>query len=178
MTFSLRACAVTFLGLLSVSEAYPAQTKDRRPDDKSLRAADGGGGTMVKKAPVAANEDLGQLVVRRENARAGSAGGKDTVTTATSLAAVDTETLKVELARLRQEIKDKQRKVELLMHMFVTDEQVFVRDPTREYGETDEEMKRRYEQEELRRQTAELGRMRARLESLTKSVEESAEKVR
>ena len=80
----------------------------------------------------------------------------------------------VEIVAVRQEIKDKQRKLELLMKMFVTDEQTFIRNPSGQSGDDDLAMKRRYEQEELRKQAAEIGQLRARLDVLTKAVEEKA----
>ena len=73
---------------------------------------------------------------------------------------------KAEIASLEQRIKDKQRRVELLMRLFVTDEKSFVKDPLNPDEDAATQERRRYEQDELHRETAEVARLQARLNRL------------
>jgi hypothetical protein len=170
MTPYLRGSPAVLVLFLSVPAVFWAQTKTQRPDDKSPRAADGAGGTMVKKPPLTPNDDIAKLTVHKQSAPAAMRVAKSKED---PVVQVDKAT--VEIAALRQEIKDKQRKLELLMKMFVADEQPFIRNPSGQSGDDDLQMKRRYEQEELRQATVEIGQLKARLEMLVKVVEEKAE---
>ena len=169
----LRAFPIIFVLLLCAPGFSWGQSKTPRPDDTSLRAADGAGGTMVKKAPVTTDDDIAKLTVRKQNKPVETLVAKSAGPDMNFSVVADPEKAKEELASLRLELKDKQRKLELLMKMFVTDEQAFIRNPSGQNGEDEAQMKRRYEQEELRKQTAEIGRLRAQMEVLTKAVEET-----
>lgn len=170
----LRAFAIILVVLFCVPEISWAQSKTPRPDDTSVRAADGAGGTMVKKAPVTTDDDIAKLTVRKQNKSTETLVANASVGETSFSIPADPEKANAELAALRLELKDKQRKLELLMKMFVTDEQAFIRDPSGQRGEDEAKMKLRYEQEELRQQTAEIGRLRAQMEALTESLEENA----
>jgi len=150
-------------------ELFWAQSKSQRPDDTSAREADGAGGTLIKKSPVTTDDDIAKLTVRKPNKPAPMLVAKSM-----DAPMIDPDKAEAEIAALRKEIKDKQRKLELLMKMFVTDEQPFIRNPSGQSGEDDLQMKRRYEQEELRQQAAEIGRLRARLDALAKTAETKA----
>ena len=172
----LRAFPLILAVLLCAPEVFWAQSKTQRPDDTSKRAADGAGGTMVKKAPVVTDDDIAKLTVLKQNKPEETLLAKNNAITKTDAfsLAKDPAKANAELAALRQEVKDKQRNLELLMKMFVTDEQTFIRNPSGQSGEDDAQMKRRFEQEELRQEAAKIGQLRDRLESLTKAVEASA----
>ena len=170
----LRALPMIFLLLLCVPEFFWAQSKTPRPDDTSARAADGAGGTMVKKSPEMTDDDIVKLTVRKQNKPAGTLVAKSTAPEINLYVRENPEKANTELATLRQELKDRQQKLELLMKMFVTDEQAFIRNPSGQNPEEEAQRKRRYEQEELRQQTSEIGRVRVRIEALANAVEENA----
>lgn len=71
-----------------------------------------------------------------------------------------------EIAALQQQIKDKQKRIALLMRLFVDDEKEFLMNPAD--GNTDPVVaeRRRYEQDELRWETAELAKLKAKLVEL------------
>ena len=78
----------------------------------------------------------------------------------------DPEKRKAEIAALEQQIKEKQRKIQLLMRMFVLDEEAFLKDPSGQSEEEETRAKRRFEQEELLQEGKEVARLRARLEQI------------
>ena len=164
-------------GLLSVPGGSWAQGKDKEPKVAGARLVDGTKGTPVKARPVITDDDICLLAARAPakptgNTKAGAPGAKSAVI------AQDAEKTKAEIAALQVQIKEKQRKIELLMQMFVTDERPFLNDPSGQNGDADAQAKRRYEQEELREQTAEIAQLRTRLEVLTAAGGEKAGKVR
>jgi hypothetical protein len=163
----LRGISPVLAVVLCVPVVARAQSNSQRPDDTSTRAADGAGGTMVKKPPVTTDDDIAKLTVRKPSEPAPLLVAKRV-----EAPVGDPEKAKAEMVALRQEIKQRQRKLELLMKMFVTDEQAFIRNPSGQTGDDDLQMKRRYEQEELRQEAAVIGQLRTRLEVLTKVVEE------
>ncbi len=71
-----------------------------------------------------------------------------------------------EIAVLDQQIQDKQKRIALLLRLFVNDERAFLMDPAnaKAYGAVAE--RRRYEQDELRWETAELAKLQARREQV------------
>jgi hypothetical protein len=71
-----------------------------------------------------------------------------------------------EVATLQQQIKDKQKRIALLMRLFVDDEKAFLIDPGNANGDAAVAERRRYEQDELRWETAELGKLKMKLEEL------------
>ena len=172
----LRAFPVILVVFLCAPELFLAQTNTMRPDHTSKRAADGAGGTMVKKTPVATDDDIAKLTVRKQSNPEETLLAKNNTTTKTEALSIadDPEKATAQLAALRQELKDKQRNLELLMKMFVTDEQAFIRNPSGQSGEDEAQMKRRFEQEELRQEAAKIRELRDRLESLTNAVEAAA----
>ncbi len=105
---------------------------------------------MIKKAPVASKDDI----VKLQTDEASHAGDAP-VPHATETPATAGYTPE-EIAVVQQQMKDKQKKVELLMRMFNADERPFLNDPSGQTGESDAVAKRRYEQEELRKTAAEV----------------------
>jgi hypothetical protein len=73
---------------------------------------------------------------------------------------------KAEIAALEKEIRDRKRKVELLMRLFVTDEKAFLLNPTNPNEDAATREQRRYEQDELHYETAQVARLQARLDAL------------
>ena len=70
-----------------------------------------------------------------------------------------------EIASLERQIPERQKRIALLMKLFVQDEQAFLRNPSGTADPAVEE-RRRYEQDELRWETAELAKMKASLEKM------------
>jgi len=71
-----------------------------------------------------------------------------------------------DIASLEQQIKDRQNRITLLMRLFVNDEKAFLMDPSNTKVDAVVAERRRYEQDELRWETAELAKLEARLEEL------------
>ena len=74
-----------------------------------------------------------------------------------------------EIALVEKQIKDKQKRITLLMRLFVDDEQTFLRDPGNAAVDGAAVERRQYEQDELQWETAELAKLKAREEELKKS---------
>jgi hypothetical protein len=72
----------------------------------------------------------------------------------------------VEIAALQKQIKDKQKRIELLMRLFVTDEKKFVQFSGDLEMNPDVQSRIRNEQEELRRESAACAQLQARLDAL------------
>jgi hypothetical protein len=169
MKLLLRICTALLLVLVTVSGgSCQAQSKPKAKlvAARDFAATDSTGGTMVKKAPVSSQDEI---VVLQTDAAARPAAS---VLTGSSEKAAITE---AEIALLRQQLKDKQKKVELLMRMFNTDERQFLIDPSGQTGDGDAVAKRRFEQEELRRTAAEVAALRGKLEPLTAGEQKASE---
>ena len=82
-------------------------------------------------------------------------------------AAEDLARKSAEIVVLQKLIKEKQRHIELLMHLFVTDERRFVQTPTDAEADPAAQARIRQEQEELRVETAVCARLQARLVALS-----------
>jgi hypothetical protein len=68
---------------------------------------------------------------------------------------------------LEKQIQDKQKKILLLMRLFVTDEQEFLRNPGDSQVDREIKERRQSEQEELHAETAGLPQLKAKLNELT-----------
>ena len=79
----------------------------------------------------------------------------------------DTGRTAAEISSLETQIKDKQKRIVLLMRLFVDDERSFVSDPSNTKVDSVVQDRRKYEQDELLWETAELARLKARLNELT-----------
>lgn len=73
---------------------------------------------------------------------------------------------KAEIAALEKQAVDMQKRITLLMRLFVDDEQAFLKDPGDTTGDPGVRERRKYEQDELLYETAQLARVKARLEEL------------
>jgi hypothetical protein len=72
-----------------------------------------------------------------------------------------------EIVSLQKQIKDKQKRIELLMHLFATDEPSFLKSPSDAQDNATVQARLRSEQEELRAETAACARLQAHLDALT-----------
>jgi hypothetical protein len=167
MALSLRVCAIILLTALSMPGICRAQSKNKPPDVRPSPIAGEVHGTPVKKTPALTDDDIALLAPRPAANPTGTPGAETPAEAATrEFAAVpqDPEKRKTEIAALQQQIKEKQLKIQLLMRMFVLDEQAFLKDPSGQYEEEEGRAKRRFEQEELLQAGKEIARLRARLE--------------
>ncbi|MGB7847559.1 MAG: hypothetical protein WBL63_18240 [Candidatus Acidiferrum sp.] len=79
-----------------------------------------------------------------------------------------------EIAVVEKQIQEKQKQIVLLMRLFVKDERPFLNDPGNANGDSAAQERRKYEQDELLWETAELARLRGRLQQLTAAGKENA----
>ncbi len=171
MNPSLRVFAVIFVCASCAPGICRAQAGNKAQNIEATQTSTGMKGTPVKKAPVLTDDEIGLLVARQpaksaDSTKAGPAA-KDSLAIPQ-----DPEQRKAEIASLEQQIKEKQSKMQLLMRMFVVDEEAFLKDFTGGLENDDAHAKRRFEQDELLREGKELGQLRARLDVLQSATAE------
>jgi hypothetical protein len=169
MALSLRVYATILLGTLSMPGVCRAQNKNKPPDVQPSSIAGEVRGTQVKKTPALTDDDIALLAPRpaansAETPKTDAAA--EPATKASAEAPQNPEERKAEIAALEKQVKEKQRKIQLLMRMFVLDEEAFLKDPSGQSEEEEARAKRRYEQEELLQEGKEVARLRARLEQI------------
>jgi hypothetical protein len=71
-----------------------------------------------------------------------------------------------EIAAVEKQIQDKQKRIALLMRLFVNDERSFLNNPGDAGADPAVQERRKYEQDELLWETAEIARLRGRVEEL------------
>ena len=114
---------------------------------------------------VATNDPIALLAMRSTSATLTS----DSAASRDSAAANETTRKAAELTSIERQIKEKQERIVFLMRLFVDDEPAFVNDPGNTNVAPTIADRRRYEQDELHWETAELARLKARLRELTAS---------
>jgi hypothetical protein len=134
-----------------------------------MRHADVLEGTPVKRAPVTSDDSITRLAtnppaghVERTATVADAGGGKESTATAE-----DADRKAAQIASLERQIQDKQKRILLLMRLFVTDEQRFLRDPGENQVDGEIKERRQSEQVELHAETAGLAQLKAKLNELT-----------
>jgi len=175
MTPSLRVFTLFFVCALCAPGICRAQNKakDKPSAIEAAQTSTGMKGTPVKKAPVLTDDDIG-LLVAREPGKSADGAKADPAAKDSPAIQQDPEQRKAEIAALQQAIKEKQSKMQLLMRMFVIDEQAFLKDPTGDSENEDARAKRHFEQGELLREGKEIGQLRARLDVLQSAANEKA----
>lgn len=156
-------------GLLGVCGEARAQSQTA-PDQTAKTESSAGPKKPVRKPDqVLTNDSVALLAVRRAPAAAEKTG--TTQPAGTNLDASGTsdtaEKKAEELASLEKQIQDKQKRIVLLMRLFVNDEEPFLRDPANPKGDAGSQDQRKYEQEELLYETSQLAKLKARLNALT-----------
>lgn len=177
MALSVRVVTAVLFGAVSMPGVCRAQSKTKPPDLQPSSIAGEVHGTQVKKTPALTDDGIALLAPRpaanpAETAKTEAAAGPATKSSAE--APQNPEERKAAIAALEQQIKDKQLKIQLLMRMFVLDEEAFLKDPSGQSEEEEARAKRRYEQEELLQQGKEVARLRARLEQIAPPGSEKA----
>jgi len=120
-----------------------------------------------KPDQVITNDTIGLLAVRRAP-RVMPVPVTETTPPKDDGAATDAAARKAaEVASLEKRIRDKQKRIALLMKLFVNDEKEFLKYGGAAEADPEAQDRRRYEQDELRWETAELAKLQVRLEELT-----------
>jgi len=164
-----RVGTAILLGTLSMPGACRAHSNTQSPDAQPSQIVGQVRGTPVKKTPLPTDDSIALLAPRTaanpaESLKRGTAAGPAAKESAEL--PQDPEKRKAEMAALEQQIKEQQRKIQLLMRMFVLDEQAFLKDPSGESEKDEVRAKRRFEQEELLQEGKEVALLRARLDLL------------
>ncbi len=137
MSLTVRVFAMTLLGVLSVPAGSWAQNQ---PGVEQSRIAAGTAGETLKAetaTDAAAKESAG--------------------------IPHDPENRKTEILALEHQVEEKQQRIELLMRIFVRDEQAFLKDPSGQLEDDESRAKRRFEQQELLVKAKEIAQLKTRL---------------
>jgi hypothetical protein len=154
-----------FFALLGGCAGVRAQNQDTRASSDSKPSSAVVAKPVRRAEQVLTDDPIALLAVRRTPAAAmaaGAADGKRNSDWTLGEAGRKTE----EIATLQQQIKDKQKRIALLMRLFVDDEKAFVVDPANANADSAAAERRRYEQDELRWEAAEVGKLKSRLADL------------
>jgi len=153
------AVSFSLMGLL-----LPASAHAQAP---STTSASSGQKPLTRQITVITNENIGLSLVSHAAKPAGPGNPQPApaVEKAPGVSPEEAARKDAEIAALRKQIKDKQKRIELLMHLFVTDERKFVQFPDTQ-TDPDVELRVRAEQEELRAESAACARLEARLDAL------------
>ena len=154
-----------FLTFGSLTVFFPAASQGQSP---SASSPSSGQKPPTRQTTVVTNENIGLSLVSHAAKPVSSANPQATPAVEKSPAAPPENPAKkaAEIASLRKQIKDKQKRIELLMHLFVTDERKFVQFPSDAQNDPDVEARIRAEQEELRAESAACAQLQARLDAL------------
>jgi len=156
-----------FLVALCVPAGLPAQSPDKTTSDGHDGAQTAAVVKPVRKPDqVITNDSIALLAVRRAPRIVPVPAAVEPQGTADSSAARDAAArLAAEITALEKQVQEKQKRITLLIRLFVNDEREFLRNPGAAADPVVQE-RRRYEQDELRWETAEVARLQAKLEEL------------
>lgn len=159
----LDALPLATFALIATLLPFPA-----RCQSPSATSTSSGQKPQTRQITVITNENIGLSLVSHAAKPASPASPPATpaVEKAPAPPPEDPAKKAAEIAALRKQIKDKQKRIELLMHLFVTDERKFVQSPTDTQTDPDIEARVRAEQEELRAESAACALLQARLDAL------------
>ena len=125
-----------------------------------------------KPDQVKTNDPVAQLAVKRapetpgKEAGAQEPGSAEQSSDATTASTEETEKKAAEIASLERQIQDKTKRITFLMRLFVADERPFLNDPTNQKADETTQDRRKYEQDELLWETAELAKLKTRLNEI------------
>jgi hypothetical protein len=166
-----RACLPLALlaGTLSVCGASLAQSPEHAVETPTSQKKAGPQKPTRDTGWVTTNDPVSLLSVRKSpRIVAAPATEGDAASAGQGASAMGDETRKAaEIAAVERQIQDKQKRIALLMRLFVKDERPFLNDPENTHGDTTAQDRRKYEQDELLYETAELAKLKAKLEELT-----------
>lgn len=157
-------------GLLGVCGVARAQSQTASDQTAKAQTSSVPQKPVRKPDQVLTNDSVALLAVKRAP-EAGEAAGttQQPVTPNPEANATTDDTAKktAELASLEKQIQDKQKRIVLLLRLFVDDEEPFLRDPANPKGDDASKDRRKYEQDELLYETSQLAKLKAHLNELT-----------
>ncbi len=166
-------------GLLSVPGVAWAQSQLKPAESAKSQSASGPGKPTHKPDWVANNDSIVRLAVRQVPSSV-EALAAEPATVANDAAkeaggtAEDPVNKAAEIAAVEKQIQDKQKKIALLMRLFVNDERSFLNNPSDPGADAAVQERRKYEQDELLYESAEIARLRTRLKRLVSTGGEKA----
>jgi len=168
---SLRVFLPIVAGLLSVCEVSWAQSQEKPAESTKNQTETGPRKPVHKPDWVVTDDSIARLAVPRTPrlAEAPAAGAANSATaTAKEVSATpeDAAAKNAEIAALEKQIQDKQKRIALLMRLFVNDERPFLVNPGDVAANSAAQERRKYEQDELLYEAAEIARLRERVERL------------
>jgi hypothetical protein len=157
------------VGVFGMSEVGWAQTQEKAAETPK---------TQTKPAPqkpkrdtgwVTTNDPVALLALRRESVAAeatAAEAAKVTPATATNATTEEIAKRNSQIAGLEKEIQGRQERIALLMRLFVNDERPFLNDPGHAAADAAAAERRKYEQDELLYEAAQIARLRGKVEEL------------
>ncbi len=158
--------ATGLLGLVLLSTAS-AQTTTNSSPSSPASASD----SVPRQPVVITNENIGlPRITHPKHPPASSQPQPASLVQKTpQISAQDVADNTAEITALQKQIQNKRKRIELLMHLFVTDERQFVQSPTESQQDSEARARVHNEQEELRAETAACARLQARLDAVLAS---------
>jgi uncharacterized protein YeeX (DUF496 family) len=156
---------------LMVSWCAPAGLWAQNPDNTASGTAQGKNSNAAQKPvrkpdQVITNDSIGLLAVRRAPRIIPAAVAEPAGVPGEGAGADALARRAAEIASLEKEIQDRQKRIALLMKLFVDDEKEFLKNGGSAEANPVVQERRKYEQDELRWETAELAKVTARVEEL------------
>ena len=166
-----RAALPILMGIFGVTETAWAQNQEKPAGSVKVQTNSGPQKPVWNSGWVTTNDPVALLALKREPALAEAAraeAAKTIPANEKTVRATPDEIAKrnAEIAALEKQIQEKQKRVALLMRLFVNDERPFLNDPGNAEGDATAAERRKYEQDELLYESAEIGRLRGRVEEL------------
>ena len=166
-----RVALTMIAGMLSVCEVAWAQSQQKPADATETQKKSGPKKPTRNTGWVTTNDPVALMTVRRaprmieasaeESAKLEPAAAKEAVGTPEEVARKNAE-----IAALEKQIQDKQKRIALLMRLFVRDERPFLNDPAGAAADAAAQERRKYEQDELLYESAEIAQLREKQSAL------------
>ncbi len=158
---------VLLAGALVFSASSGGQTQDKTSRSGSPQQAVGPKRPAHKVEFVTTTDPVALLAVHRSEILETPMLTPVAATTEETGASADLASKKAaEIADTERLIKEKQKRILLLLRLFATDEQMFLRDPSATEKDPTIQERRKYSQDELLWETSELAKLKKRLNDL------------
>lgn len=178
MTPFPRAVVVLAVGCIATAGACMSQSRPEPVPVKQVVRPYELTGTKVRKNPAVTKDAVALIEPVKENQASLVAKEQDAATAGAELLspAQMQEKRAREIVAAQKELQEMQKRVEFLMHMFVEDERPFLIDPSGQPVGAETGAKLHAEQEELRKVTAQVAVLKARLDALVAANDAAAVK--
>jgi hypothetical protein len=165
--FLPRATLSLIAGTVAVCEVTWAQSQEKPAEATKTQTASGPQKPARDSGWVITDDGVALLSVQKTPiVITASVEDSAIVTTPREQEVLPAAQRKTEIAALEKQIQDKQKRIALLMRLFVDDEREFLNDPGNKQTEQSVQDRRKYEQDELLYESAEIAKMRTRLEQM------------